>query len=236
MKKLSLLFLVPVFALFMHSSAFAGMTVGVGVSTGPLSFSYNDGENFDHFGGRLQLAGRSHSGNRHSGHGYRGHSSRRHSGHGYRGHSSHRYSSRGHGRHYGYSGRNRHYYGYLGLDILSSLLWPFSGLAYGYPSYGYPYGYSYPYNYPYYGGGYYNPGYRSPPPGYYGSRQNYGGYGGSNYNSSRENNSGEYDYQAYSENPPAEYGGSPYDFRTFHEKRADEEKRRRLSLQSDQEN
>lgn len=227
MKKFSLSVLVLLFVFFMHSSSFAGVSFGFGVSTGPLSFSYQDGGPYDDFSGRLQIVGRSHSG-----HGYRGHSGRSHSGHGYKGHSGHRYSRQGHGRHHGHVGRGHRHYGYsgvyLGLNVLS-LLWPFSDWAYGYP-----YGYNYPYNYPYYGGGYYRPGYNAPPSGYYGPQQN---YGGSDFNSSRENYSGKRDYKAYQENRPAEYGESPYDFRTFHEKRADEiEKRRMLSLQSDQEN
>lgn len=235
MKKFNVLVLVPLFVFFMHSSAFAGVSFGFGVSTGPLSFSYQDDGLYDDFGSRLQFVGRSHSGHRPSGHGYRGHSGRKHSGHGYRGHSGHRYSRQGHGRHHGHFGRSQRHYGYSGLHLGLGLVfpfWPFLGLGYDYP-----YGYSYPYNYPYYGGGYYSPGYNTPPPGYYGPQQNYGVYDGSTFHSSRENYTGEHDFRTYHEKRAEELGSAKYDFRTYHEKRAAEiEKRRELSLQSDQEN
>ena len=117
MKKFNILILVPLFIFLMHSSTFAEVSFGFGASTGPLSFSYQDGGYYDDFNGRLQFVGRSHSRHRHSGKGYRGHSGRRHSGHSYRGHSGHRQSRHGHGRHSGHVGRGHRNYGYSGLHL-----------------------------------------------------------------------------------------------------------------------
>ena len=183
MKKFSLSVLVLLCVFFMHSSSFAGVSFGFGVSTGPLSFSYQEGGHYDDFGGRLQLVGRSHSGHRHSGQGYRGHSRGRHSGHSYKSHSGHRHSRHSQGRHFGHAGGGHRHHGHSGLHLGLGLLFPFWPLL----GYDYPYGYSYPYNYPNYGSGYYRPGYNTPPSGYYRPQQNNGVYDGSTFNSSREN-------------------------------------------------